>query len=953
MMKNVNVLRVTVISIVSLLASSAYASQFEHVKDGVVVTPDTGAAHRVQLQVMNDHIVRVVAIPGEHIQPATSLMVNAKPDAAVKFTLKQQGDILYLKTAAVTAQVSLKSGVVNFVDKNSKSILNESRRDFHKYTNEGRDYYGIQQQFNPSTDEGFYGLGQHQNAQMNYNGEDVQLLQHNMDVAIPFVVSTRNYGVLWDNNSITRFGNPIPYAPVSRDLQVLDAQGKPGGFTASYYVNGFLKKTRIEKDINYQFSRDFKDRPAEILDTQIDNGTKQPVLVKGTSVVWEGKLVSSISGVHEFQLYAGSYFKLFADGVVIKNGWRQNWNPWYHNFKLPMKAGKPVTVRVEWTPDNSYIALLHNNPMNDADRHSLWLSSEAAQTIDYYFVSGNNMDEVIAGYRQLTGKSVMLPRWAYGFWQSRQRYKTQDELLDTVKSYRDRHLPLDNIVEDWFYWQEDQWGSHKFDPERFPDPKGMINQLHAMNTHFMISVWPKFYPTTDNYKELDANGFIYKRSIELDVRDWVGKNGYASSFYDPYSQAARDMYWRQVRDRLNVLGVDAWWLDASEPDLHSNVDVEENKLRIGPTAMGPGFAVYNSYPLMHTKAVYEGNRAANKDTRAFILTRSAFAGTQRHAAATWSGDVASRWDDLHNQISAGVNFSMSGIPNWSFDIGGFALESRYLNPDAANLEEWRELNLRWFQFGAFAPLFRSHGEEPYREIYNLAPPGSEVYDALVWYDQLRYRLMPYTYTLAADTWHRDSIIMRGLVMDFPNDLKVRNINDEYLFGPSLLVAPIYEYRARSRSVYLPAGTDWYDFNTGEKLKGGGEVKTKAPLSRMPLFVKAGSIIPTIPVIEHTGQLNDQPITLNIYTGANGQFDLYEDDGLTYGYERGEYARIALRYDDSSHALTIGERKGSYPSLKKSRVINIRWVVPNKSSPSAETKPDQTVEYTGQAVTIKH
>ena len=935
-----------------VMCGTSQASQYEKTTDGIVVTPSSNETHQVRLQVVSDKIVRVVALPQGVTQPANSLMVIPKPLSNVKFSVTQVGNEVQLKTPAVTATISLDTGAVRFADVKGATLLRETRRKFSKYASEGHDYYGIQQQFNPSTDEGFYGLGQHQNAQMNYNGEDVQLLQHNMDVAIPFVVSTRNYGVLWDNNSITRFGNPTPYAPVSRDLKVLDAEGKQGGFTARYFVNDALKKTRVEKDINYQFAKDFINRPTEILGKQIDNGTKLPVLADGTTVVWEGQLVASITGMHDFQLYAGSYFKLIVDGKVLKNGWRQNWNPWYHNFRLAMTAGKPVHVRVEWTPDNSYIALLHNNPLASPDRHSLWLSSEAAQSIDYYFISGQSMDEVISGYRQLTGKAVMLPRWAYGFWQSRQRYKTQQEILDTVADYRKLHIPLDNIVEDWFYWREDDWGSHQFDPTRFPDPKGMIDQLHAMNVRFMISVWPKFYPTTDNYKELDAKGFIYRRNVELDVRDWVGKNGYQNSFYDPYSQEARDIYWRQIRDRLDVLGVDAWWLDASEPDIHSNVDVEENKKRIGPTAIGPAFTVYNSYPLMQTTAVYEGNRATNKDVRAFILTRSAFAGQQRNAAATWSGDVASRWDDMRNQISAGVNFSMSGIPNWSFDIGGFALEKRFLNPDAANLEEWREMNLRWFQFGSFVPLFRSHGEEPYREIFNLAPQGSEVYNSLLWYDQLRYRLLPYTYTLAADTYLRDGTIMRGLVMDFPNDTKARNISDEYLYGSAFLVAPLYQYHARARSVYLPAGAQWYDFNTGERYMGGRVVNIKAPLDRMPLLIKAGSIVPTIPVIEHSDLINSQPVTLNVFMGADGDFNLYEDDGVSYGYERGEYSQIAIHYDHLKDTLVIAARNGSYPSMSKSRSFNIRWISRGTNPSAFDTKPDKIVQYSGERVTIK-
>ena len=540
-------------------------------------------------------------------------------------------------------------------------------------------------------------------------------------------------------------------------------------------------------------------------------------------MTWEGTLESTKAGVHKFQLYGSSYFKLYVDGKLVLDRWRQNWNPLYHPFDVKMTANTPVKVRIEWIADNGYIALLHNDPMPDIDRHSLTFTSDAGRAVDYYFVQGANQDEVIAGYRALTGKSVMLPKWAYGFWQSRQRYTNQKELVEVVNEYRKRKIPLDNIVLDWFYWKEDAWGSHEFDPARFPDPKGMIDELHAQNARLMISVWPKFYPTTSNYKELDAAGFIYRKNVEDGFLDWVGK-GYTNAFYDPYSKPAREMYWRQVNEKLNVLGIDAWWMDATEPDPHSNLDIDSLKARNGPTAMGPAEQFFNTYALVHSGGVYEGARAARPDTRVFILTRSGTAGIQRNASAVWSGDIVSRWDDLYNQISAGVSIGYSGLPNWTFDIGGFALEQRYSTqkPKPEDLAEWRELNLRWFQFGAFAPIFRSHGEFPFREIFNISPPGSEVYDSLVWHDRLRYRLLPYIYTVAADTYHRDGTIMRGLAMDFTDDVTARNVRDQYLFGKAFLVAPIYKYQARSRPVYLPAGADWYDFHTGTLHSGRAE-----------------------------------------------------------------------------------------------------------------------------------
>jgi alpha-D-xyloside xylohydrolase len=929
-----------------LLGGCAKTPQGSFVQDatGVVVTPAAGDAKRVRLELRSDRIVHVTALADEKAELPASLMVLPASSPPPAFKVQRNDDDLAVSTAALVAHVSLHDGAVRFTDPAGKALLEETpSRVFAG---------GISQRFNPGSDEAFYGLGQHQNAQMNLNGEDVELAQHNMDIGVPFVVSSRNYGVLWDNNSITRFGNPKPYGLASRDLKIRDASGKEGGFTARYSIDGALKLERVEKDINYQYIRDRFNWPKELLTGKEPPKGAPPNILPNQAVTWEGTVESPHAGTHKFQLYGSSYFKVYADDRLLLDRWRQNWNAWYHNFEVPMQAGKPVKIRIEWIPNDGYIALLHNDPLPDAQRHSLTFTSEVGNGIDYYFVAGGSQDEVIAGYRALTGKAVLLPKWAYGFWQSRQRYTTQAELLGVVAEYRKRGIPLDNIVMDWFYWKEDSWGSHEFDKSRFPDPKGMIDKVHAQNAHFMISVWPKFYPGTANYQELDAAGFMYRRNVEDGFLDWVGK-GYTSSFYDPYSKAARDMYWRQVNDKLGVLGVDAWWMDATEPDPHSNLDIDSIKARIGPTALGPAANYFNTYALVHSGGVYEGSRAARPDKRVFILTRSGTAGIQRHAAAVWSGDIASRWDDLYNQISAGVGIGYSGVPNWTFDIGGFSDETRYnTNPKPEDVAEWRELNLRWFQFGAFAPLFRSHGEFPFREIYNLAPRGSEVYDSLVWYDRLRYRLLPYTYTVAADTFHRDGTIMRGLSMDFMDDAAARDVRDEYLFGGAFLVAPVHRYKARSRPVYLPAGAAWYDFHTGRRVEGGQTVQADAPLNRMPLYVRGGSIVPVGPEIQYSSEKPGGDITLLVFTGTDGSFDLYEDDGVSYGYEKGEFARIPLRYDAAKGTLSLGARAGSFPGMPEERTFKIRWIKPGAKAPSDLDAPaDATVSYKGAEVEV--
>ncbi len=931
----------------ALLASLALSAcgtgsvPYEKSADGILVRLQGPKV--VRLQVVSDRVIRVTAFPGESVELPASLAAVPGADAKVSFDVSQDRGNIVLKTAALTAEVSRNTGRVVFRDAKGAELLREvdGGRSFQPVEVAGQSFHAIRQQFESPDDEAFYGLGQHQNRQMNYKGENVELAQHNMDVGVPFVVSSRNYGVLWDNTSITRFGDPRPWQPISRSLQLYDAEGKPGGLTATYSVGGKVRLTRIETDLDYQYIKSVKENyPPELKD------------VGKQKVVWQGRIEAKTPGTHKFTLYASDYHKLRIDDALVFDEWRQNWNPWYRNFELEMVPGKPRALRIEWDRNGGYLAFQHRDPLPEAERGRLSFFSELGHAIDYYFIAGSNADEVIAGYRLVTGKAVLLPRWVYGFWQSRERYKTQDELVGTVREYRKRAIPLDNIVQDWFYWKEDSWGSHEFEKARFPDPKKMVEDLHALNARVMISVWPKFYPTTEHFKELDAKGYIYRRNLEQQEKDWVGP-GYLSSFYDPYSEEARRIYWRQVDEKLNVLGFDAWWLDSTEPDMHSNLDIEERKLRMGPTAMGPGAQFFNSSPLINAKGVYEGDRAADPGQRVFIFTRSAFPGLQRYAASTWSGDVVSRWSDLRDQISAGVNFSLSGLPNWSHDIGGFALEPRYEKPNAKDLQEWRELNTRWFQFGAFTPIFRSHGQFPYREVYNIAPAGSPVYAALVDQVKVRYRLMPYVYTLAGETYHRDYTIMRGLIMDFPDDGNVRNIDDQYMFGPAFLISPVHEYGARSRRVYLPSGTRWYDFHGGAIYDGGTTVMAAAPLEHMPVFVRAGAIVPVGPEIQYTGEKPDAPLVLQVYTGADGSFSLYEDAGTDYGYEQGEFSRIPFTYDQEEGTLRIGARGGEFPGMPRNRVFSVRWITPGVGGVRQfDPNPDQRVEYSGAEVVLR-
>jgi alpha-D-xyloside xylohydrolase len=929
----------------------------EKTADGVVVEPANGRV--VRLQVYGDGIIRVTQAPSRGVNLPVSLMVQAKPVAG-GFTVAEAPGTVTLSTGKSSADVELATGRVRFHDAWGNVVLAESSPpSFAPTKAEGVPWFAISQQFNRGTDEGFYGLGQHQLGQMNYNGEDVELAQHNMDVAIPFLVSTRNYGLLWDNNSVTRFGKPEPYRYAGAVGDALQVNGG-SGWAATYTVGGKTIVKRQEPTIQLQYLEDASKWPA---------GTRTPDLqgtVPGLHVTWEGTIVPRTGGLHRFRVYGSSYFKVFVDGHQMLDRWRQNWNPFFHNFDAELAAGTSHSVRIEWEPDTGYMALLHADPRPEPDRHSLTLSSDFARAVDYYFIPGSSMDDVIAGYRHLTGKAPILPKWAYGFWQSRQRYETQDQLLGVVREYRDRRIPLDNVVQDWLYWPQDQWGCQCFDPARFPDPKKMVDEVHANGAHVMISVWAKFYRGIPNYNALDSIHGIYDRMAnprpdepsdpnytKWMYLDWVGP-GYFNAFYDAYNSAARDLYWSQIRQGIESKGFDAWWLDSDEPDFHSNLSPAETARRMGPTALGPAEPWFNSYPIAHVDGVYEHQIADKPDVRPFILTRSAFGGIQRDSAAVWSGDVASRWDNLREQISAGLNFSLSGDPNWSHDIGGYTMEPRFQKPTPADLEEWRELNTRWFQFGAFSPIFRSHGETIKREIFEIAPTGSPTYRSMVWYDRLRYRLMPYIYTAGADTYFNDSTMMRALVMDFPSDLKVRNIADEYLFGPALLVAPVTEYKARSRKVYLPAGATWYDVYSGRSTRGGQTITVDAPYERMPLFVRAGSIVPTGPAIQHTGDNSHSSVTLNVYTGADGKFSLYEDDGTSRQYLHGQYSRIPLKWDEFTKTLTLGAREGDgYPGMGGRRVVNIRWMRPAAARAlDLGARPDASVAYDGGPVTVR-
>ena len=920
-------------------------------KDGIIVFTDpdfTGTTNAVKLEVIADNIIRVIAAPGKEIIPAQSLVAvyTKKPD--LTWRVVPAKDKLSLKTKTLTAVIDLRTGAVSFWDAKGKKILNEKPnrgRRFQSAVYDGQRFYNLTQTFQSTSDDAWYGLGQHQDGVMNYRGQQVTFFQNNTEVAIPFLVSKKNYGILWDNYSLTKAGDVRSLHQLS-SLQLFSKRDEQGWLTASYANNklkpGEIVTERAEACINMEFLGDSK--------IQLP---KEFTPEKGM-VTWEGGLASCLTGLHQFRFTFGGSLKVWLDGKLVLEHWRKAWNPAPALIPINLKAGNKVGIRIEWVPEGaeSYISLKWQEPLNEEQLNNFSFSSEAGQKIDYYFIHGNNIDDVISGYRSLTGKAPIVPKWALGFWQSRERYKTQDEILSTVAEFRKRKIPIDNIVLDWSYWKEAEWGSQDFDETRFPSPDSMINVLHKKyNTQIMISVWPKFYEGIPTYNEFDKKGWLYKRNIADRQRDWIGR-GYVSTFYDAFNENARKGFWDLINKKIYSKGFDAWWMDASEPDILSNVDPEKRKQQMSPTALGSAAEYLNAYPLQNAKGIYEGQRSTDPDKRVFLLTRSGFAGSQRYAASIWSGDIGSTWHDMKTQIAAGVNFSMSGLPYWTMDIGGFVVPEKFEKPNEESLEEWRELNARWYQFGAFVPLFRSHGQFPYREIFNIAPETHPAYQSFLYYNKLRYRLLPYIYSLAGAAYHDNYTIMRGLAMDFAKDTATLNIDDQYLFGPSLLINPVCAYKKISREVYLPKGEGWYDLYSGKFYAGRQTINADAPYERIPLFVKAGSVIPFGPELQYTSEKPPDTITLNIYTGADVSFNLYEDEGTNYNYEKGAFSIIPIKYYEATKTITIGDRTGSFAGMLTKRVFQINVITPAKPKRLDFDTGDKQIIYTGKKITIK-
>jgi len=739
-------------------------------RDGLMARIGDESLH---VSVCSVSVVHIVASPKslESIKSAQPWMLDPKQSCpGAQFQFAESGDTATLTTATLKVEFSLIRGNLKYSNIGGENLLRESEavpRTYEPDQINGETTYHVTDRFSPDATEGFYGLGQHQSGLFNYRGSTVELGQNNTDVAIPLLVSSKGYALLWNTASFTYADNRFP--------------------------------------LDFHFS------------------------------------------------------------------------------------------------------------------------SLAGESVDYYLIYGPEMDQIIHEYRSLTGHTPMLPKWAYGLFQSKDRYMSQDEILQIAHRYREEHIPLDAIVQDWFWWKTE--GDPIFN-SNYTDIPAELKTLHDEHVHAMLSVWGLFDATSQNFQTIAA-------------QHWDVPNTHV---YDASNAKARDFYWENLAGKLFSQGWDAFWLDSAEPEEYWP-HLGDAILRDKQLAIGSGARYTNIFPLMHTSGIQQHWRSTTDQKRVFLLTRSAFIGQQRVGATVWSGDVYSTYWGLSHQVTAGLNFALSGYPYWTTDIGGYWQPSDRPPDDPV----YQELYTRWFEFGAFCPIFRTHGHRAHNEMWTY----DKVEPILLSYDKLRYRLIPYIYSLAWRVTDQDYTIQRPLVMDWRTDPKTWNIGDQFMFGPSVLVNPVLKPDATHRTVYLPESPLWYDFWSGASVKGGHEVDTQAPLDRIPLFVRAGSIIPLGPEIEYADQKPAGPIELRIFRGADGKFELYEDEGDTYNYEKGAHALISIRWSEANKTLVIGDRDGQYPGMSKEFSLNIVWVSPGHGVGEAvEAKPDRVVNYVGNAISVQ-
>lgn len=795
-----------IFSFVFCISLSSSAQDYKKTQDGIIVELDkskSDGAAKLQLKILSDDIVQVLAYPENNSKEPISLCVENKEWPHVVFEAKSLKDKIIVTTAKIQIEIAMPEGTITYLDKAGNLLLKEDGRSFKALSLPNDAGVSMKQHLSFQKDEAIYGWGQYMDGVMNFRGQVAELMQENTATAVPVFVSTKGYGMLWDNYSFTKF----------------------------------------------------------------------------------------------------------------------------------------------------------------VDKQQTFISSELGDAINYYFFYGPTMDEAIAGYREVTGAAPMFPKWAYGYIQSRENYLTENDLMSAAKEFRKREIPIDCIIKDWAYWENGEWGQKTIRKDLFPDPTAMVKKLHdEMNLHTIISIWPSKDGGAD-YEEFKNAGEDYYFSMESpELED----NGYL--IYNAWNEAARKLYWEQLQKGILVHGFNGLWCDNTEPEGgFLDNDSDKNKSRLS-SSFGSGTRYLNSYPLMHAKGIYENWRETGPETRLINLTRSGYAGQQKYGVVVWSGDIGATWDVFKTQIAGGLNFAMSGIPYWGNDIGAFFVkkeENGYLGHgdyDAGPADDgYKELYVRWIQYGTFCPQMRSHGTDFPREPWRFGEEGDWAYDAILDMIKLRYRLMPYIYTVANKVTTEHYTMMRGMAMDHQNDPMTYDIDDQFMFGPSLMVSPVVEKGVNNRKIYLPEGAGWYNFWGGNYLSGGQTIVEQTPIETIPLYIKAGSILTLGPDVQYATEKTD-PIEIRIYEGADGEFVLYEDENDTYNYENGKFSKIKFTWDDANQKLTIGAREGQFLGMPETHTFNIvlykKKVVYHSFSPfeieaglNLVKEPNKVINYNGEKVEV--
>lgn len=845
-------------------------------EDKVVITLDKG---KLYLSPLSENTVRVQY--GLDMKSQMPELVFTSKVKVPHFKVLESKSLIEIKILKMTVVVDKSNGALSYRNQEGKVFLSEkiNSRIFKSSLVQGVPCYIVEQSFSTLPDEHQFGTGQFQDGYLNIMGLPRRLTQVNTQIAIPFVMSSKGYGLLWHNYGLTDFN------PADSIVNL-----KPAGTTGEAIsvnvttTNGTQKETRQDGVFTGNF-------------TVKDNGEYAMLLDVGQKMARK--------------------WQLTIDGKDILN-FKNHWLPPTTSALVHLTAGKhDIVVTGE---KNDLPVVYYRKVTNETV-----FRSPVANKLDYIVFAGNS-DEVISSYRNLTGQAPLMPIWSLGYIHCRERFTTQDDLLGNAKAFRTKKMPMDLIVQDWQYWGKYGWNAMKFDEELFPDPAAMVKELHQMNMRLMLSVWSKID------KESALGMEFEKKNFYIPNTQWV-------DFFNP---DAANYYWKNFSEKLlKPYEIDAWWQDATEPE---NDDLVNRKINNGTI---PGEQMRNVYPMYVTKTVFEGSRKDAPDKRVFILTRSAFPGQQRYAAAVWTGDVGNDWETLRRQLTAGLNYSITGLPWWTFDAGGFFRPGKSQYTDM----KFHERFLRWFQLATFSPLQRVHGYETNTEFWRY---GEKVEAESLKYLNLRYRLLPYIYSQAADVTFKNGTLMRPLIMDFANDTKALQQKYEYMFGSTFLVAPVVSEGVENWDVYLPENqSGWFNFWTGKQYKGGQTVQTAASLSTIPLYVKSGSIIPMYEKMQYTNEKYAENLEIRIYTGANGKFELYEDEGVNYNYEKGAFSIIDFEWNEQKQILTIGKRKGkSFNGLIKNRVFSIVWVDESNGVGLENGKTNVSVKYNGNSIAIE-